>query len=98
MIAPKLPESETRVPVRPWISELQQAYSSRMLPTLLTAAVSPARAMAITADGVRVSYGMLLKNLGYVLVPLVLTVATLWAAWLARTGQSIAGHAVPRRR
>jgi TRAP-type mannitol/chloroaromatic compound transport system permease large subunit len=80
-IAPKLPEAETRVPVRPWISELQQAYSSRMLPTLLTAAVSPARAMAITADGVRVSYGMLLKNLGYVLVPLVLTVATLWAAW-----------------
>ena len=80
-IAPKLPESETRVPVRPWIAELQQAYSSRMLPALLTAAVSPARAMAITADGVRVSYGMLLKNLGYVLVPLVLTVATLWAAW-----------------
>ena len=80
-IAPKLPESETRVPVRPWTAELQQAYSSRMLPALLTAAVSPARAMAITADGVRVSYGMLLKNLGYVLVPLVLTVATLWAAW-----------------
>jgi TRAP-type mannitol/chloroaromatic compound transport system permease large subunit len=80
-IAPKLPESETRVPVRPWVAELQQAYSSRMLPALLTAAVSPARAMAITADGVRVSYGMLLKNLGYVLVPLVLTVATLWAAW-----------------
>ena len=80
-IAPKLPESETRVPIRPWITELQQAYSSRMLPTLLTAAVSPARAMAITADGVRVSYGMLLKNLGYVLVPLVLTLATLWAAW-----------------
>ncbi len=69
------------MPIRPWIAELQQAYSSRMLPTLLTAAVSPARAMAITADGVRVSYAMLLKNLGYVLVPLVLTVATLWAAW-----------------
>jgi len=80
-IAPKLPESETRVPVRPWVAELQQSYSSKMLPALLTAAVSPARAMAITADGVRVSYGMLLKNLGYVLVPLVLTVATLWAAW-----------------
>ncbi|HEX7884198.1 MAG TPA: TRAP transporter large permease subunit [Afipia sp.] len=80
-IAPKLPESETRIPVRPWIAELQQSYSRKMLPALLTAAVSPARAMAITADGVRVSYGMLLKNLGYVLVPLVLTVATLWAAW-----------------
>ncbi len=80
-IAPKLSEAETRVPIRPWIAELQQAYSSRMLPTLIAAAVSPARAMAITADGVRVSYSMLLKNLGYVLVPLVLTVATLWAAW-----------------
>ena len=80
-IAPKLPESETRVPVRPWINELQKSYSHKMLPTLLTAAVSPSRAMAITADGVRVSYGMLLKNLGYVLVPLVLAVATLWAAW-----------------
>lgn len=80
-IAPKLPESETRVPVRPWIAELQQSYSSKMLPALLTAAVSPARAMAITADGVRVSYTMLLRNLGYVLVPLVLTLATLWAAW-----------------
>ncbi len=80
-IAPKLSEAETRVPIRPWIAELQQAYSSKMLPTLLTAAVSPARAMAITADNVRVSYSMLLKNLGYALVPLVLTVATLWAAW-----------------
>lgn len=80
-IAPKLPEAETRVPVRPWISELQKSYSHKMLPALLTAAVSPARAMAITADGVRVSYSMLLRNLGYVLVPLVLTAATLWAAW-----------------
>ncbi|CAN5346730.1 TRAP transporter large permease subunit [soil metagenome] len=80
-IAPKLPESATRVPVRPWIAELQTAYSSKMLPALLTAAVSPARAMALTADGVRVSYTMVLRNLGYVLVPLVLTAATLWAAW-----------------
>ena len=80
-IAPKLPKEETQVPIRPWVAELQQVYSSRMLPALLTAAVSPARAMAITVDGVRVSYTMLLKNLGYVLVPLVLTLATLWAAW-----------------
>ena len=33
-IAPKLPESETRVPVRPWVAELQQAYSRKMLPAL----------------------------------------------------------------
>ncbi|WP_315837082.1 TRAP transporter large permease [Bradyrhizobium prioriisuperbiae] len=80
-IAPKLSVEETRVPVRPWIPELQQAYSRRMLPALLTAAVAPARALQLTADGVRLSYTTLLKNLGYALVPLALTVLTLWGAW-----------------
>jgi TRAP-type mannitol/chloroaromatic compound transport system permease large subunit len=80
-IAPKLPESETRVPIRPWIADLQQAYSHKMLPALLTAAVAPSRAMALTMDGARVSYTTILKNLGFALVPLVLALATLWAAW-----------------
>ncbi len=80
-IAPKLPESETRVPVRPWVSDLQQAYSRKMLPALVAAVLSPARAMAITADGARIGYPMLLKNLGFVLVPLVLALGTLWATW-----------------
>ena len=80
-IAPKLPESETRVPVRPWVSELQQAYSPRMLLTFFSAVLAPAKAMNITADGARIGYSMLLKNLGYALVPLVLTLATLWATW-----------------
>lgn len=80
-IAPKLPESETRVPVRPWIVELQQAYSRKMLPALLSAAAAPAKALQISADDVRLSYTMLLKNLGFALVPLALTLATLWGAW-----------------
>ncbi|MBX9709576.1 MAG: TRAP transporter large permease subunit [Xanthobacteraceae bacterium] len=80
-IAPKLPESETKVPVRPWVGELQQAYSQRMLPALIAALLAPGKALRITADGVRVTYAMLLKNLGYALVPLTLTVATLWGAW-----------------
>ena len=80
-IAPKLPESETRIPVRPWIAELQRAYSRKMLPTLISAVLAPSKAMNLSADGVRVGYGMLLKNLGYALVPLVLTLATLWATW-----------------
>ncbi len=33
-IAPKLPEKETRVPVRPWIAQLQQTCSRKMLPAL----------------------------------------------------------------
>lgn len=80
-IAPKLPESETRVPVRPWITELQQAYSHKMLPALTAAVLAPARAMNISADGARIGYPMLLKNFGFALVPLVLTLATLWATW-----------------
>ncbi|MDO8978850.1 MAG: TRAP transporter large permease subunit [Afipia sp.] len=80
-IAPKLPESETRVPVRPWVSELQKSYSDKMLPALLAAALAPGKALKITAEDVRVSYGLLLKNLGFALVPLVMTLATLWGAW-----------------
>ncbi|TKT71193.1 TRAP transporter large permease subunit [Afipia massiliensis] len=80
-IAPKLPESETRVPVRPWVGALQKSYSDKMLPALLTAAVSPARALAITADGVRVGYGTLIKSLGIALVPAALALATLWGVW-----------------
>jgi TRAP-type mannitol/chloroaromatic compound transport system permease large subunit len=80
-IAPKLPESETRVPVRPWVTELQQAYSRKMLPALFGAVLTPAKAMNISVDGGRIGYPLLLKNLGFALVPLVLTVATLWATW-----------------
>ena len=80
-IAPKLPESETRVPVRPWISELQQAYSPNLLAALTVAVLAPGRALDITADNVRVSYFLLLKNLGFALVPLALALATLWGTW-----------------
>jgi len=80
-IAPKLPESETRVPVRPWVKQLQQTYSHKMLPALVAAVVAPAQALHITIDGARLSYGTLFKNLGLALVPLVLTLVTLWGAW-----------------
>jgi TRAP-type mannitol/chloroaromatic compound transport system permease large subunit len=80
-IAPKLPESETRVPVRPWVRQLQQTYSRKMLPALVAAVVAPARALNIKIDDVRPSYGALLKNLGFALVPLMLTLVTLWGAW-----------------
>jgi TRAP-type mannitol/chloroaromatic compound transport system permease large subunit len=80
-IAPKLSESETRVPVRPWVGELQKSYSRKMLPALAAAAVTPARALRIMVDGVRLSYGTLLKNLGFALVPLALALVTVWGTW-----------------
>jgi TRAP-type mannitol/chloroaromatic compound transport system permease large subunit len=80
-IAPKLPESETRVPVRPWVAELQNAYSRKLLPALVAATLMPRRALAITADGARLGYTTLLQSLGYALVPLALVLGTLWGTW-----------------
>src|ERR1700741_248770 len=56
-IAPKLSEEETRVPVRPWVRQLQQSYSRKILPALVAAVVAPARALNIKIDGVHLSYG-----------------------------------------
>jgi len=81
-IAPRLPDSETKVPVPEWVPKLQQAYSRNMLATLLRAVVAPARARQVeAAAGVRVGYWMLVKNLTAALFPLVLTAATLWLVW-----------------
>jgi TRAP-type mannitol/chloroaromatic compound transport system permease large subunit len=80
-IAPKLPESETQVPVRPWVRELLQAYSPKMVPAVLKAVLSPQKALRIEAGGVRVRYRMLLKGLAEVLFPLVMTAVTLWGTW-----------------
>jgi TRAP-type mannitol/chloroaromatic compound transport system permease large subunit len=60
---------------------LQQAYSRNMLLALLRALFAPAMALHIDTGGVRVSYGMLLKNLAAALVPLVATAITLWGVW-----------------
>jgi TRAP-type mannitol/chloroaromatic compound transport system permease large subunit len=80
-IAPKLPESETRVPVRPWVTQFQQLYSHKMLPAFVAAAFAPSKALNITADGARLSYLTILKSLSLALVPLVMALGTLWAVW-----------------
>jgi TRAP-type mannitol/chloroaromatic compound transport system permease large subunit len=51
------------------------------LPALTSAVVSPAKALSIEIDGVSPSYGALLKNLGFALVPMLLALVTLWGAW-----------------
>ena len=80
-IAPRLPESQTRVPVPEWMRNLQRAYSRNMLATLVKALVSPAKAMQISASDRHINYGMLLKNFLAALVPLALTAVTYWGVW-----------------
>ena len=80
-IAPKLPEAETKVPVSDWVRKIQAAYSRNMPLALLSAVVAPGKALAIEADGQRVTYRMLWSNLLAVLFPLALSLITLWGIW-----------------
>jgi TRAP-type mannitol/chloroaromatic compound transport system permease large subunit len=80
-IAPRLPEDQTRVPVPAWVRQIQAAYSRNMLVALLAALFSPSKAVAIKTNGKSLGYGGVLANLGIALVPLVITVLTLWGLW-----------------
>ena len=80
-IAPKLPEEEQKIPVADWVRKFQAAYSRKMLPGLLKAVVMPGKALAIEADGGRLTYSGLWKSFLSALFPLMLAIATLWGAW-----------------
>ena len=80
-IAPPLPEEQTRVPVPAWVRKFQEAYSHNMLVGLVQALLSPSKARQIEAEGGRVGYRMLLKNLGVALVPFALVAGTLGIVW-----------------
>lgn len=80
-IAPRLPPEKTRIPVPAWIPQLQAAYSRKLLPALAMAAVSPARALRLQADGRRLTYGVIARNLWSALTPLALVAVTLAVVW-----------------
>src|SRR5246127_2642092 len=63
-IAPKLPEEQTKVPVPDWLRKFQAAYSGNVFVGLVTALISPGKAMMIETGQGRLSYGTLFKNLG----------------------------------
>jgi TRAP-type mannitol/chloroaromatic compound transport system permease large subunit len=80
-IAPRLPESEVRVPIPDWVRALQQTYSRNMLASLLKAVVAPGKALRIKASSIRITYAMLIKNLVAALFPLMLAAVTFWGIW-----------------
>lgn len=80
-VAPKLPADQQRAPVSPWVAHIAASYSPRMLPALAAAVVSPARALRGAAEGVRITWWMLLRGLLSALVPLALAAATLGSVW-----------------
>jgi TRAP-type mannitol/chloroaromatic compound transport system permease large subunit len=81
-IAPQLPESQYRTEVPAWLRRLERGRSRRVLGGLIAAAFRPGLLRgARTPDGRPLGYGLVLKNVLAVMVPLVLTVVTFGTAW-----------------
>jgi TRAP-type mannitol/chloroaromatic compound transport system permease large subunit len=81
-IAPKLPEGQYRTEVPEWLQRLERGESRRVVRGLLAAAVRPGLLWnARTPDGSPVGYGLIVKNVLALVVPLALTVGTFGAAW-----------------
>ena len=80
-IAPPLPDEQTRVPVPAWMRSLQTLYARNMLVGLLSALISPSKAMALETETGPLTYWKLIKNIGAALVPFALTSLTLGLVW-----------------
>jgi len=80
-VAPKLPEDQLKAPVSPWLQQLGQRYSTRMLPALMHAVVAPSKALQIQVAELRVSWWLLLRSLLMALVPVFMALVTMATVW-----------------
>lgn len=80
-VAPKLPIEQMRAPISPWVAHLSEVYSTRMLPTLLTAVVLPGRALQGAGKGLQITWLRLVWALFRALVPVWLAAVCLGATW-----------------
>jgi len=79
-VAPKLPESQVRAQVRPWVQHVAKQYGPRHLWALLRAVLSPGRVSG-QIEQVRVTWWLLLRSLLMSLVPLITLIVCLGAVW-----------------
>jgi TRAP-type mannitol/chloroaromatic compound transport system permease large subunit len=81
-IAPKLPEGQYRTEVPEWLQRLERGPSRRVAGGLIGAALWPGTLRRkIAPDNYPVGYGLILKNVVTLLVPLALTFGTFGTAW-----------------
>src|SRR6188472_3124603 len=80
-IAPKLSEEQTRIPVPDWMRKFQAAYSNNMFVGLIKALVSPGRALALETGAGRMTYGAVVSNFLYALVPFLIVGGTFALIW-----------------
>jgi TRAP-type mannitol/chloroaromatic compound transport system permease large subunit len=81
-IAPKLAMDQYRLPVPPWLERLQQNRLGSVVPGVIGSLFRP-RALhtARTEDGHPLTYGVLVKNVLALLVPVALAAGTFGATW-----------------
>ncbi len=80
-VAPKLPPEQMKAPISPWVAHISSSYSRFMLPALLMAVVSPAKALRSGVEGVSLKWWQLLAGLMRALAPVILAAITLGAVW-----------------
>jgi TRAP-type mannitol/chloroaromatic compound transport system permease large subunit len=81
-IAPKLPPDKYRVAVPDYLLRLERGRSRRVVGGLIAAVLRPSLVQGATApDGRPARYGLILKNVLALMVPLALTVGTFGATW-----------------
>ncbi len=80
-IAPRLPPEQMKAPISPWVAHISSSYSRFMLPALLMAVVSPAKALRSGVQGINLKWWQILAGLTRALAPVIVAVATLGAVW-----------------
>ncbi len=80
-IAPKLPPEQMKAPISPWVAHISASYSRFMLPALLMALISPAKALRSGVEGVSLKWWQLLAALTRALALVILAVVTLGTVW-----------------
>ena len=80
-IAPKLPPEQMKAAVSPWVAHISSSYSRFMLPALLMALVSPAKALRSGVQGVSIKWWQILAGVTRALAPIILAVVTLGTVW-----------------
>jgi TRAP-type mannitol/chloroaromatic compound transport system permease large subunit len=80
-IAPRLPPEQMKAPISPWVAHISSSYSRFMLPALLMALVSPAKAMRSGVQGVSIKWWQILASVTRAFAPVILAAVTLGAVF-----------------
>ena len=80
-VAPRLPMEQMRAPISPWVANVSEKYSTKMLPALLMAVLSPSKAVGASVGAAQATWYQLLRAFLRSLTPIVMAATVLGATW-----------------